>query len=226
MTDTTIRRSGVKRQVRHDYRAERAADAVGPIEHGMEVYGLSVGRFSLTDLLLHCLEATGPADVTISTWTAAGADIEEAYRLLSSGQVRSIRFLVDFSFPSRQPAYCAALRERFGDDAIRVTKNHAKFLLIRNAEWSLVVRTSMNLNRNLRLESFEVSDHAPMADFIESMVELVFGARTGVETLDSRPGENMDAFAGMAGVGSSFDGSPMGRDISRSGIAPWRRPQD
>ena len=178
----------MRRVIRRDYLARRAADAVGPIEHGMECYGLSVGAFSLTDLLLHCLDATGPADVTISTWTAAGADIEEAYRLVGSGAIRSIRFIVDFSFPSRQPGYCAALRERFGDDAIRVTKNHAKFVVVRNEDWSLVVRTSMNLNLNARLESFEISDDPAMADFLDAMIAMVFERRTGSETLDARPG--------------------------------------
>lgn len=227
MPQNAHRRTGVRRTVRHDYLAATAAAAVGPIEHGMEVYGLSVGEFSLTDLLLHVLEAAGPADVVVSTWTAAGADIEEAFRLVSDGRIRSIRFIVDFSFPSRQPAYCAALRERFGDEAIRVTKNHAKFVLVRNAQWSVVVRTSMNLNRNRRLESYEVSDDPEMADFLEGVVARVFDAATGSESLDARPGEAMAQFDAMAAAaGSSFDPSPLGRDIGRAGLSPWRRPAD
>ena len=72
---------------------------------------------------------TGPADLMVSTWTAAGADIDYALRLTSDGRVRSIVWIVDSSFPIRQPGYCAAMRERFGDESIRVTENHAKFVL-------------------------------------------------------------------------------------------------
>lgn len=49
--------------------------------------------------------------------------------------MRSIIWLVDASFPVRQPGYCAAMRERFGDAAIRVTENHAKFVLVGNEQW-------------------------------------------------------------------------------------------
>jgi hypothetical protein len=120
--------------------AKTVAEAVGPIEPGCEIYGLSKGQFSLIDLVEHVLGFTGPAEVVVSTWTAAGSDIDFAFRLLKNGAIQSLRFLVDISFPSRQPAYCAALRETFGDDCIRVTKNHAKFVLLRNAQWNVTIR--------------------------------------------------------------------------------------
>jgi len=89
--------------------------------------------------------------------------------------VRSLRFVVDFSFPTRQPEYCAALRERFGDAAIRITKTHAKFVTIVNDRWSVVIRSSMNLNENRRLESFEVSDDAGMAAYLAEVCAELWG---------------------------------------------------
>lgn len=84
----------------------------------------------------------GPAPAVISTWTAAGADLAHTAGFLADGRVRSCRWLVDFSFPSRQPAYCAQLVERFGADSMRFTANHAKFVVMRNASWNMVLRTS------------------------------------------------------------------------------------
>lgn len=97
-------------------------------------------------------------------------------RPLDDGRALSARWLVDFSFPSRQPAYCDILRERFGDDAIRATANHAKFVMIRNAEWNVVIRTSMNLNLNRRLESYEISDDRDLADWLEVVVREAFAS--------------------------------------------------
>jgi hypothetical protein len=122
--------------------------------------GTPTGRSRETTQLSSVLAATGPADLVVSTWTAAGADIGFASRLLADRRVTSLRFVVDHNFQSRQPAYCAALREAFGDDAIRVTKNHGKFVLVRNAAWNIVVRTLMNLNECRRLETVEISDNA------------------------------------------------------------------
>lgn len=135
---------------------------------------MTFGQFSLIDALWAVLRQTGPADVSIATWTAAGADTTRAEQFLRDGRIRSIRWLVDRSFETRQPKYCATLRHLFGDEVIRTTRSHAKFATIRNSEWSLAVRSSMNLNHNPRLETFEVSDDPGLADFLDSMFDEIF----------------------------------------------------
>ena len=47
-----------------------ARDTIDGFGHGMDVVGLTFGQFSLLDLIEAALELTGPADVTISTWSA------------------------------------------------------------------------------------------------------------------------------------------------------------
>ena len=173
--DGVVDRTGkVRRKVLRTINAASAAEAVGPIVPGIEVYGLSKGQFSLVELLHHILDATGPADVVVSTWTAAGADLAHCRTLLDDGRIKSCRWLVDFSFPARQPAYCGQLVERFGADAVRATANHAKFVMVRNDDWHVVVRTSMNLNLNRRLESFEISDDPTLAGWLEEVVDAAF----------------------------------------------------
>jgi len=215
--------------------AKSVAEAVGPIEPGCEIYGLSKGQFSLIDLVEHVLGYTGPAEVVVSTWTAAGSDIDFAFRLLKNGAIQSLRFLVDLSFPSRQPAYCAALRETFGDDCIRVTKNHAKFVLLRNAQWNVAIRTSMNLNENRRLENFEVSDDAQLADFLAGVVAELFETQDAQKTFKQRPAEHAADFERAFGAqelpdaevmqqhaaeAARYLGSgPFDTDVRRSGIS-------
>jgi hypothetical protein len=154
----------------------------------------------LIELVMHVLDATGPADVTISTWTAAGADLAHTRTLIDDGRIRSARWLVDFSFPSRQPAYVEILREQFGDESIRCTANHAKFVMVRNEAWNVVIRTSMNLNLNRRLESYEVSDDADLADWLEVVVADAFGggASTIAEAIAS-PGKAQQSTQTLAG---------------------------
>jgi len=179
--ETVHKRGRLARDVRRVQYADNVAAAVGAIEHGCEVYGLARGQYSLIDLVEYILGFTGPAELVISTWTAAGADIDYALRLRDDGRVLSILWLVDSSFPVRQPGYCAAMRERFGDAAIRVTKNHAKFVLIGNDEWHVVLRTSMNLNENKRLESWEVSDDAGLHAYLAEVVAGLFAAPTPLD---------------------------------------------
>lgn len=213
------------RAVRRTLTVANAAEALGPIEHGMELYALCKGDYSLIDIVEHCLSATGPADVTISTWTAAGADLDFAMGFVHDGRVRSARWVVDFSFPQRQPAYFALLVDRFGADAVRATANHAKFVLIRNAEWDLVLRTSMNLNENKRLENVEISEDGGMASYLSDVVDELFAL--DVEgPVGKAPHRNKKLLTGLgrvsdaAGVAASYlSDEKLGRDIRRIGMS-------
>lgn len=154
--------------------AESARRVFGAMERGTDILCLTHGQFSLVDAIAALLDHTGPADVTISTWSAARVDLSHAHKFLVDGRIRSLRFIVDRSFATRQPDYCAALVSLFGHDAIRTTRSHAKFALVENDEWHLAIRTSMNLNENPRLELIEVSDDPALADFLRSVADRVF----------------------------------------------------
>jgi len=164
--------------------------------------------------MIHCLKYTGPADVFVATWSAAAGDIEAAHKFLQNGKIRSIRFLVDYSFSSRKPEFCDELVATFGFDAIRVTVTHAKYFLIRNESWNLVIRTSMNLNYNPRFENFEISDDLEMADFMQTIVDEVWSSQEAAEGF-GRPQENKNQFKKTFGQQASIFGEDMkdGRDL-------------
>lgn len=188
------------RIIRQQMGARNCAEAVGSILPGCEIFGLSKGNWSLIDLIEICLKASGPADVVLSTWTASVADITFANRLLVNGSIRSFRLVADLAFQQIAPAYCAAARQAFGDGAIRLTKNHSKFVTIRNAKWNLAIRTSMNLTENKRVEWFEVSDSEPMAAFLEAAVDCLFREQTDVENASMCTKEHTKKFKDSFGI--------------------------
>ncbi len=169
------RRIPPQRLIQDQRRQASAAEAVaGLARDGSEIYGLTRGQFSLTDLISAILEKTGPAALAISTWTAAGTDVTRMQDLLSSGQITGCRWLVDMTFTRRCPALAQQIRERFGADAIRVTRTHAKFATIVNSEWQIALRSSMNLNQNPRLESFEVGHDPELAGFLNGVLDQIW----------------------------------------------------
>lgn len=173
-----------------------ARDALADFDRGLETYCLTFGQFSLMDAVEAILEKTGPADVAIATWTAGAADLSRSAESLRNGNIRSLRFVVDCSFGQRQPGYLAQVRELFGDDAIRSTRTHAKYAVITNDDWSVAVRTSMNLNENPRLESIEVSDDPALAEFLLQVTDEIFAEeQAGDFRTKSRP-----VLAGMEGI--------------------------
>lgn len=169
-----------------------AAQAIGTIEKNTDTFVLTYGQFSLIDALMAILDQTGPAHVCISTWTAAHAHLDRSMELMNGAEILSFRMLVDRSFQSRQPGYYNHMIELFGADSVRAIRTHAKFMTIRNEKFDIVVRTSMNLNENPRLENIEVSENKDFAEFFESIVDGVFS--------EVEPGENKSDLPGLDNI--------------------------
>jgi len=181
------------REIKKLMRMETASEAAGQLYPGCAIFGITKGQFSLIELITVILDQTGPADLFISTWTASGADISDAHDLVESKKIKSIKFMVDMTFQRRQPGFAAKIRELFGYDAIRVTKNHAKFVLIQNEAWNLVIKTSMNLNSNPRLEDFDIQDDPQLAGFLSDLAAEIW-KKTSARSLDAGLKHNRKAF--------------------------------
>jgi len=176
-----ITRPMVKRRIPAGRRIEdqrRGSAAAAVVEHlerdGCELVGLTRGQWSLTDLIAAVVNKTGPASLAISTWTAAGTSVQTMLALLQSGQITSCRWLVDTTFVRRVPALVAEIRKQFGADAIRVTRTHAKFVTITNDDWQVAIRSSINLNQNPRMESYEIGHDPELCAWLVGVMDDVW----------------------------------------------------
>jgi hypothetical protein len=160
-----------------------ARDTIAGFDHGMDVAGLTFGQFSLLDLIDATLEITGPADVVVSTWSAGFYDVDAALRFRDSGRLLSIRFVMDSS-AKRGQASVGDVASIFGPDSVRATRSHAKFALIRNGEWSVLITTSMNLNLNPRCEQFEMTDDRGRADLFSAFADALWDELPAGDTED------------------------------------------
>lgn len=174
MKNESVKRDNITREFRHGTRGESAARCIGEISKGCDVFGLTKGDFSMIDILRHCAKQIGPCRIDIGTWTAAAADIKQAFDMLNDRNITSMRWLVDRSFPARQGKYYRALLDKFGQDSVRLARFHAKFILIENDDFSLAVRTSMNLNMNQRIEFYEISEGSPISGYMRQIVDFHF----------------------------------------------------
>jgi hypothetical protein len=153
---------------------ETAEQAVAPLTLDNELCLLSKGQFGLLSLIEALLAKTGPAHMTISTWTAARFEIARLQELKEQGLLLSARWLIDLSFSRRDPAAANQIRLAFGLDAMRVTQIHAKVTLLTNDSWRLVLRTSANLNMNIRVENFDIAHDPELFDFYEHFITDIF----------------------------------------------------
>lgn len=162
-----------------------AADTIAGFDHGMDIVGLTFGQFSLIDLIEATLDITGPADITISTWSAGFYDVEAAERFRDNGKLLSIRFVMDSS-AKRGQATVGDVAQIFGADSVRATRSHTKFVLIKNQDWDVLITSSMNLNLNPRLEQFEMTDDPERAAMFHTFVDGLFAELPEGDTEDRK----------------------------------------
>lgn len=168
-----FRRKGARRVFRTSA-TETAAEIIGDVSDGDEICGITNGQFSLVDIIEHVLTQTGAADVAISTWTMGIYDAEKAYHFVENGLIRSIKFILDPSMFLRRTELASVLVKGFGAESFRAVNSHAKFAVIRGDKLAVTVRSSMNLNENKRIESFDLTAGDEMASFFEGLVARIW----------------------------------------------------
>ncbi len=147
-------RTGEVRRVVH--RTATAAEVIGPLQPGVRVTGLTAGQFSAIDAMEHMVDALGPAMVRISTWTTGLYDVERAAQIRLEGRITGMRVLLDRGTFEKSPKYAGPLIDALGVEAFRCLSVHAKVIIVCGARGAAVMRSSMNLNKNLRTEQFDI----------------------------------------------------------------------
>ena len=137
----------------------------------MSLFAITRGQWSMIDAVLHCLEQTGPAAISLWTWTGAEYDFQCLNRLRAERAVISGRLVVDAGGRSKHPHLIADWKLNFGADSVRYVKNHAKIVTISSGDgrFRLLLRGSMNLNANPRFEQFDLSDGGPAFDLVQEI---------------------------------------------------------
>ncbi len=173
---------------------QSARDCIGTLASGHRLTAVTKGQFSLLDLIRAVSDQVGPAALTVSTWSTGIRDTQNLGVMIDRGAFTSVSLCLDRSFAGRQPQYLAEVIRTWGIANIRMTRNHAKFFMLRNEAWNICVRSSMNLNRNPRLEQFDLDDSVELCEFFQKIIDEIFekmpaGLIRKTETCDKVFGE-------------------------------------
>lgn len=151
-----------------------ARDTLAEFARDTEVDVITFGQFSIIDAIEAVLEMTGPARVTLATWTAAAFDLSQIQAQILRASILDFRLIIDRSFVTRHPKFVDIIHEKFGQGSVRTTTTHAKFVVIQNDSWNVLIRTSMNLNYNPRLEYLQVCDDRELCAMYLGVADALF----------------------------------------------------
>lgn len=174
MSAKSVVKTNDKKAIAYRTGLQFASEAVKGFGPNGKVCGLTNGAFSLLSLIEAVLDITGPADVTISTWSAGLYDAGALNSLMASGTVRDVRLILDRSFKTRQAGYSLYIQDVFKEENIRTTNTHAKFVLIHNDTYNVCIRSSMNLNENKRCENFDIDDDLDIYNLFNTFADDLF----------------------------------------------------
>ena len=146
-----------------------AAEAIGPIEPGMSLFAVTRGQWSMLDAILHTLSQTGPAAVSLWTWTIADYEVEAMVGLMARQEITAGLLILDASADRRNAHICNQWRDRFGESAVKIVKNHAKLATVTTDRFRLLLRGSMNLNQNPRFEQFDMTEGDAAYELVKSI---------------------------------------------------------
>lgn len=175
---------------------QTAADCIGKIEPGTALFAITRGQFSMIDAVLACLDQSGPAAVSLWTWTVAEYEIECMERLRKDGRITAGTLVIDHGARNKNAGLIRQWKETFGSESVRYVLNHSKIATIKSDKFTLLLRGSMNLNFNPRFEQFDLTEGG--ADFdlvkkIESELPILLDNAAGAEAYKaSRVSEAFD----------------------------------
>jgi hypothetical protein len=146
-----------------------ATECIGVLEPGASLFAITRGQFSMIDAVLACLDQTGPAAVSLWTWTVAEYEVECLEALQNSGRITAGRLVIDYGARNKNAGIIANWKRSYGAESVRYVVNHAKIATIQTDRYRLLLRGSMNLNMNPRFEQFDLTEGGPDFDLVKEV---------------------------------------------------------
>lgn len=153
---------------------EAARQAIGKLRPGTQITGITKGAFSMIDFIEAVVEVIGQCEIDVSTWTLGVYDADVLWQFTQIEKISKIRFLLDPSMFGRKEELAESFLAAFGSENIRALDNHAKFTLLKSDKFSVTITSSMNLNRNSRLENFVLMEDPSVWKFYRKIVDDIF----------------------------------------------------
>lgn len=137
-------------------------DFLYQLKKGETIHFVTEGKWSSHEMLARLLEITGAASVRISTYSMTEDPARMLVNYLHTGQISDLKVITDKRFQGQQGA---AHQLAIANFPVVLSDVHAKVMVIRNADWNVVVLGSANFTRNKRTESGVVIENRTAAEF-------------------------------------------------------------
>lgn len=148
---------------------ETLAECWPVLAPGQHIHYATAGLWSSHDLLFHLLKQTGPARVTIATWSMTEEPVRMLIQGLETGIIRELNTLLDIRVKTRNASVFHFARYNFAKVAESIC--HAKVTIIENDHWAISLVGSPNYTNNPRIECGIMLDDRAVAAFHRGWID-------------------------------------------------------
>jgi hypothetical protein len=135
---------------------------LGDLVPNESVHLFSKGSWSNHNLIAWLLKKTGPADVYLTSWTVSEVAVRTLINLIESGLINSLHGLFDERIKVHCPQAHQLASQTIAD--LRLTKIHAKCIVVINKDWGVSVSTSANMSVNRSIEKYVICTDRKIAE--------------------------------------------------------------
>jgi hypothetical protein len=136
------------------------------------IFSFISDRFSFHQLLNYYLDISGPANVSLSSFSICENAIRNFIWLIESDKILSIKALLDMSLTKRNINQLLFAKNVLKN--IRLIENHSKLLFIFNNNFKIVIVGSANFSDNRKFESGIIFFNHPTFDKFIEQFDLLF----------------------------------------------------
>lgn len=135
----------------------------------------TAGRWSLHQLLEFLLRKTGPCRLWMTTWTITEEPMRALLMMMREGLILELNAVLDYRIEKRKPEAFQLASQII--TRIKLTKCHAKLLVLKNENWNVTVLGSANFSNNPRIEAGVIFTDKGSADFHSQWIDEVIDGK-------------------------------------------------
>lgn len=150
-------------------------NTIAEISQNETVQFSTAGAWSLHQLLEFILLKIGPSKMWMTTWTITEEPMRALLDMINRGLITDLHAVLDYRIEKNKPE---AFQLASGlISKIKLTKCHAKVLVLRNQTWNVTIIGSANFSKNPRIEAGVIFTDSATAEFNSNWIDEVIDGK-------------------------------------------------
>ena len=138
-------------------------------------------RVQLYNVIEGVLEQTGPAKLTITTFSTSEEFLRRIYKMRQRGLIRHARLITDFKAAQKTAILYQFMAQVFDD--VFLAPNHSKVVLVDAVMAQVAIVTSQNQTRGNRTEAGVILNDSGVYDTLSKKVEILINKSANLNEL-------------------------------------------